>query len=328
MKYYGIILLIVLFSCEDTQIMETNLVNKGERFVGMLADENVNYLFGIEGGQNTFNSCNNTFIYRNIPGNAKWDRLKVELKGAVSDWHKNNEVFYFISKCQDKYNILKWDGNTTVTVIYQSDERINQVYFRNKNEGYIDVGDILYKTIDAGEEWKKINTQNKFFGFFIFQDDEIYFLSRSRIRPKDRSLEVLNSSALLPLLEINVTDIFIERKNDYWFLGKVEENTTLKRYKNGKWKEIKVFSKSEDVFPERLHKHGDFIAVLFSGIDDTLLGGFGGTRYMLYVSKDNGENWEQIKLPNDTYVKPYIFYQDKRFVAYSGQGRITNIDFK
>jgi hypothetical protein len=50
MKYYSLVLLIVLFSCKDNQIMETTLVNKEGRLVGMLADENANYIFSIEEG--------------------------------------------------------------------------------------------------------------------------------------------------------------------------------------------------------------------------------------------------------------------------------------
>ena len=65
MKYYSIILIIVLCSCKDNQIMETNLANNEEKFVGLLADKNVNYIFSVEEGQDTYNSCNNTFIYKN-----------------------------------------------------------------------------------------------------------------------------------------------------------------------------------------------------------------------------------------------------------------------
>jgi hypothetical protein len=309
--------------------METNLANNEEKFVGLLADKNVNYIFSVEEGQDTYNSCNNTFIYKNISGSSKWDKLNIELKGVVSKWFNNDESFYFISKCQDKYDILKWDGGKAVEIIYESDNRINQVFFTTKDKGYISIGDKLIVSKDSGNNWEELNLNKpQLFGKFLVKDGTVYLLSRSKSSSVYVSLEPLNSHNILEIENIDVRDVYIEEESNYWFLGKEGDKTILKRFESGKWSEIKVFSKSEDVFPKKLHKYGDFIAVLFSGIDETLLGGFRGTRYMLYVSKDNGVSWEQIKLPDDTYVKPYIFYQDKRFVAYSGQGRITNIDFK
>lgn len=329
MRYFVFILFFLLLaSCKNNNVVEVKLTLEGGVPIDVVTCKGVDYFLVAEEGEEAYNSCNSTIIYKYISKGKEWSRMGHEIKGVVKGVGKNDGICYFVSVCKGRYSVVKWDGESAPESIYQGNERINQVFFLSREKGFFSTKNRLFVTKDAGKSWKEIIVDRNIFGKFKVKNDTIYLLSRSKGGSSYTNFGILNSPSSVGLQNMEVLDVYIERVNDYLFFGKKDGNIVLRRYRDGKWEDVKIFSKGEDVFPEKLHKYKNFIAVLYSWVDGTMLGGFGGKRYFLEISKDNGKKWERIELQNDTYVSPNAFYKDKRFIAYSGQGRTTRINFK
>ncbi len=323
-----ILFFLLLASCKNNNVVEVKLTVEGGEPIYVITCKGVDYFLVAEEGEEAYNSCNNTIVYKIISKGKGWSRMRHKIKGVVKGVEKNDEICCFLSVCKGSYSIVKWDGESAPESIYQGNERINQVFFLSKEKVFFSTKNKLFVTKDAGKTWEETIVDRNIFGKFKVENDTIYLLSRNKSGSSYTNFGVLNSSSSVDLQNMEVLDVYIERENDYLFFGKKDGYIVLRRYRDGKWKDVKVFSKGENDFPEKLHKYKNFIAVLYSSIDRTMLGGFGGKRYFLEISRDNGKKWERIELQNDTYVSPNAFYKDKRFIAYSGQGKIIRINFK
>jgi len=93
--------------------------------------------------------------------------------------------------------------------------------------------------------------------------------------------------------DLDIADFVFEDNYNYWLLGKDRDRTVLQYFKDGKVVEIKTFSSDVNFFPNQLYKYHDVIVILASRIDKNMLGGFGGTKPIMYLSSDNGLTWSR-----------------------------------
>ena len=92
--------------------------------------------------------------------------------------------------------------------------------------------------------------------------------------------------------------------------------------------EIQTLSEDAEFFPKQLYKYNDVIVVLASQIDKSMLGGFGGTKPIMFLSYDSGLTWNNHPLGEALYLKPVSFYKDERMMAYIGHGKVLTCNLK
>jgi len=221
------------------------------------------------------------------------------------------KIDHFISNNENNYIIVdNWNSETA-----KKDKLGRFVYDENATNS-------VYENTLNEIDWKYKGKINRY-SWFIFDQNNKYFLKR--LGPNDQEGVQLHKELSNDVIHINMGSIdsttMVIEVDAYWFLGKEKEKTILKKYKNGKLNVVKQFSDNKKVYPDKLYKYKDFIAVITSEAASIL-----GTVSDMYISYDNGKNWKHYE-PSGMFLKPYDFYEDKRFMAVTGPGEILVINF-
>ncbi len=359
MKVYIVFFVVGLLSvttCTDKSNMtqynvyQTNLDVSHELYTHHLSDDKYHYLFGaIEEDTRDFRTSEIT-IERAIVGDEKnWKSFSENILGKCQAVCQTEKYVYLISKQQYQerqdpkyskhklYRITKEDG--VVLELYEWDKGnsfVRDIYFTSKDKGVVlfrpsgnPLDYQILKTENGGTEWNLQNI-NKPVGEVKMLDTNLYFLSYKRNDKTDWIYSIEKKSNELDSLQfdLKITDFAVSENGDYWLLGKYNERTVLQQYKDRKISEIKTFSEDAEFSPNQLYKYNDVIVVLASEIDKSMLGGFGGTKPAMYLSKDNGLTWSNHPLDEALYLKPVSFYKDERMTAYIGRGKVLSCILK
>ena len=356
LSIFTILWLLTAMTCTDKNnlpqcnIYQTNLDVGHELFTYQLSDEKYHYLFGaIEEDKRDFRTSE-IIIERAVVGNEKkWTSFSEKISGKCQAVCQTEKYIYLISRQQYQerqnpkyskhklYRVSKEDG--IVLELYEWDEGnsfVRDIYFTSKDKGVIlfrpsgnPLDYQILRTNNGGKEWnfQNINTP---IGETKTLNGKLYFLSYKRNDKTDWIYSIKKKSKELDSLQfdLNITDFAVSENGDYWLLGKDNNRTVLQHYEKGKLTEIKTFSEDNEFSPDQLYKYNGLIVILASKIDKNMLGGFGGTKPVMYLSKDNGLTWSNRPLDEALYLKPVSFYKDERMTAYIGNGKLLFCNFK
>lgn len=342
-SYFLMLSLTLSCSGKNSQsiLIKSNL-NPGQ-FNEFIIGDRRTYIIGEEKEKSDFSAYQTVFYKSSRNDYKSWEKINTSVPGMNQLAVSNNENIFIVNKVLksgDSYSsakiiLFKFDTrNEKYEYLYNfGKEFIKSIHFINENIGYIfsrvEGTNFIKETKDGGKSWNKILELKGSVGRTYKGNGKIYFSSRTK-DAKSISLYSfdLQSQKIELLVEkgFKFEDFHVDNCKNYWLLGKSEgSEAILKRCnKGGKCSNVSYFPFNT----KKIHKYGSFIAVLTYGVDESLLGGLGGTRYLLHVSYDNGNHWQEISFPDENYVKPFIFYQDEFFLAYSGDGKLTFIDFK
>lgn len=352
MKAYIVFFVVGLLSvttCSDKSSMsqcnihQTNLDVSHELFTNQLSDVEHYYLFGaLEMDKIDFRTSEVTIERAAVGEEKKWISFSEKIPGKCQAVCQTEKYIYLISRQQYQerqdpkyskhklYRISKesgsiielneWnEGNLTFGELYFYSDEIGYVFLFSHNTS---TGQLI-STKDGGKKWEVLNTTVAV-GPPKYLSRSVHFVSRKKIiNSINREGVVLDSLQY----DLKLTDFAVSESGDYWLLGKDSDKTVLQHYKDGKTSEIKAFSGDAEFFPKQLYKYNDLIVVLASEIDKSMLGGFGGTKPVMYLSKDNGLTWINRPLDEALYLKPVSFYKDERMTAYIGNGKLLFCNF-
>lgn len=331
----SIIIIIYLYFSSLTKSntsFQTNIDSKYEPFENIVFDGEKYILVGGADKDNKAGT-HKSIVYESNGTDIKTWTKKYSILGKNHLLNKNSKEGYLLNHKYTTDNLSTdpevelyrfTDLNNTYELLHNFKKRYihfihsqdNTVYafFRYPNE--------LQLSVDGGRSWEKLKTleENIILNEISFKGNKVYYLLRDHRNTTFCSinLETLETEHLT--LPLDVKSFFIAEDDTYWFLGMDDHKTILKKYTQGKWSEVKVFYDDKSFSPEKIHKYGDFMAVLNTKVGKNLL------FYELLLSYDNGETWQEVKLDNNIYLQPYMFYK-KSLIAYSGYGKILYIDF-
>lgn len=348
--------LLFFMTCTDrsnlTQcnIYQTNIDVSHELFTHQLSDGSYHYLFGVtEKDKRDFRTKEITIERAKVGDENNWTSFSEMIPGICQTVCQTKENIYLISRQQYQerqdpnfskhklYRISKEDG--TIVNLCEWDKGnsfIRDVYFDSEEKGFVlfrpsgnPLDYQIFSTVDGGKKWNFTDI-NKPVGATQSDDNNLYFLSYKRNDKTDwiYSIDKKNNTIDSLQLDLNITDFAIGDNGGYWLLGKDGEKTKLQHYQKGKAIDIKTFSEDAEFFPEQLYKYNDLIVVLASQIDKSMLGGFGGTKPEMYLSKNGGLTWGKQSLEEALYIKSISFYKDERMTAYIGHGKVLSCSLK
>ncbi len=341
-----ILFIIVSSSCinEDAMICSKLSVDpKYEHFNTLIWSEGDLFVFGTDEEKNDFRTKRSVVYKRSNVSGTKLRILDVELNGENVITTKGEKYIYLVNE--------SFTERLSFKNIYSSLYRFNpNDYSINKITdfgGYL-VRDLLFEDDLKGYAFVRLSNNARDYGLLFTDDggtswdtlmlkrpvekvfqtnDKLYFTSFKinnfrnwiySINKKDRSIDSLQVS-------FNISGIHVE-KNVYWLLGKENDLTILKRYDRESVQDVHIFGENSGLFPKRLYKYGNLIAVLLSTVDKYMLGGLGGTKEELYLSFDAGITWKRHELNDALYINPLSFDRDKKFAAYIGNGKVILCD--
>ena len=341
-------LYMILFCCSSSGDRNVSCVSnhidpKYEHYKSILDDGEGSFIFGTDGDSQDYRT-KETVIYKRVLDSdfVLTTRAKGQTQTATffgKYIYLINEVFVKKLSFSNSKSIL-YKLNTETDEIEKIADigniLVKDLIFENDSVGYASVRFSNYardggflKTIDGGASWDTLKLDKPIEKVQSLKD-KLYFLSYKRNDKKDWIFSVDKKSNELDSLqfELNITDFAVSENGDYWLLGQDKNRTVLQYFENGKVSEIQTFSEDAEFFPEQLYKYNDVIVVLASQIDKSMLGGFGGTKPVMYLSKDNGLTWSNRPLDEALYLKPVSFYKDERMTAYIGHGKVLTCSLK
>ncbi|MDG4945072.1 hypothetical protein NMK71_01480 [Weeksellaceae bacterium KMM 9713] len=337
-------------SMSQCNIYQTNLDVSHELFTNQLNDAEHYYLLGaLEKDKRDFRTSEITIERAVVGDEKKWISFSEKIPGKCQAVCQTEKYIYLISKQQYQerqdpkyskhklYRISKEDGK--VSELYEWDKGnsfVKSIYFTSKDRGVVlfrpsgnPLDYQILRTENGGTKWSLENI-NKPIREVKMLNNNLYFLSYKRNDKTDWIYSIEKKSNEFDSLQfdLNITDFAVSENGDYWLLGKDNDRTVFQQYKDGKISEIKTFSEDAEFSPNQLYKYNDVVVVLASEIDKSMLGGFGGTKPAMYLSKDNGLTWSNHPLDEALYLKPVSFYKDERMTAYIGRGKVLSCILK
>lgn len=349
-------ILIIAMSCNNIkntskcQVYNTSIQDEDYSYEYMLSDQEKLYLIGSYQENYKDARTENIFVKESKRGlEGEWTNLVTEIVGECEVATQTSDYIYIISLeyLTEKYNpefskhklyrISK--ESSQIEVLYEWNQRnsfIKDVYFDSDEVGYVffrpsgnPLDYQLLKTKNGGKEWNVIKL-NRPVNVTQRKDEKLYFLSYKNNLKSDWIYSVDKNNDNLDSLQfnLNITDFSVEENGDYWLLGKEENKTVLQSYANGQTTDVHTFSDDTNVSPDQLYKYNELIVVIASQIDENMLGGFGGTKPLMFVSKDNGLTWNNHQLDEALYLKPISFYKDEQMTIYVGNGKILTCKFQ
>jgi len=348
-------ILIIGISCNNVkntskcQIYSTSIKDEDNSYRYMLSTEDKLYLVGSSRENYKDARTCSIFVKESKRGlERKWTDIVAKIAGECEVATQTSDYIYIISLeyLTEEYNpefskhklyriskesslieeLYEWNkGNSFIRDVYFDSDEIGYIFFRPSGNP-LDYQ--FLKTKNGGKEWNIIEL-NRPVNKTHESKEKLFFLSYKNNLKIDwiYSIDKNNDNLDSIHFDLDITDFSIGEKGDYWLLGKDENKTVLQHYANGQTINIHNFSDDKDISPDQLYKYKELIVVIASQIDENLLFGFGGTKPLMFVSKDNGLTWDNYQLDEALYLKPLSFYKDKRMTAYIGNGKVLTYEF-
>ncbi|MFV0530905.1 MAG: hypothetical protein ACK5MD_05660 [Flavobacteriales bacterium] len=232
-----------------------------------------------------------------------------------------------IYKLSDKGEIIRLSniGNSYLKFIYFNTELEGFIVSREKGVYYIN------KTIDGGKSWNRLTKLERFVGnSFLIRKEKLYYLSSENNnlnnRIKSLDLKTLQTTEFKYLDGFSCEKFQIDASNSLIIFGKENNSTKLKifNFETDTWEDDFQIDK---LLPYDMYISKEFKVIITNQVNESLLGGFGGTEYQMFVKNKNEQEWTTIELPDKTYIKPYSL-NSKSFIGYSGDNKITLVKWK
>jgi hypothetical protein len=348
-------ILMITMSCNNVkntskcQVYNTFIEDEDHSYEYMLTSEDKLYLIGSYRENYKDAYANSLFIKTSNRGlENEWTDIVTKISGKCSVVAQTSDYIYIISMeyLTEKFNpefskhklyriskentqieeLYEWDkGNSFMRDIYFDSDEMGYVFFRPSGNP-LDYQ--LLKTENGGKEWSVIGL-NRPVTKTHKSKEKLFFLSYKNNLKKDWIYSINKDDNILDSIhfDLNITDFSVGENGDYWLLGKEENKTVLQRYENDKTTDVYTFSDDTAISPNQLYKYNELIVVLASQIDENMLGGFGGTIPLIFVSKDKGLTWDNNRHDEALYLKSISFYEDKQMTAYIGNGKFIICKF-
>lgn len=349
-------ILIIAMSCNNIkntsqcQVYNTSIKDEDYSYEYMLSAEEKLYLIGSYRENYKDARTRSIFVKESKRGlEGKWTDIVDKIAGECEVATQTEDCIYIISLeyLTEQYNpefskhklyriskessqievLYEWNqGNSFIKDVYFDSDEVGYVFFRPSGNP-LDYQ--LLKTKNGGKEWNVIKL-NRPVNVTQRKDEKLYFLSYKNNLKSDWIYSVDKNNDNLDSLQfnLNITDFSVGENGEYWLLGREGTKTVLQRYANGQTTDVHTFSDNADVFPKQLYKYNELIVVIASQIDENMLFGFGGTKPLMFVSKDNGVTWNNHRLDEALYLKPISFYKDEQMTIYVGNGKILTCKFQ
>lgn len=349
-------ILMIVMSCNDLkktsicQVYSTSIKDEAHSYRYMFSNEDKLYLIGSYRENYKNAQTHSIFIKESKRGlEEKWTDFVDNIAGECEVAAQTSDYIYIISLeyLTEKYNpefskhklyriskkssqieeLYEWNqGNSFIKDVYFDSDEIGYVFFRPSGNP-LDYQ--FWVTNNGGKKWdvaelnRPVNATHK-------KEEKSYFLSYKNNLKRDWIYSINKNNENLDSIQfdLNITDFSVGENGDYWLLGKGENKTILQRYENGQTTDVHTFSDDTNVSPDQLYKYNELIVVIASQIDENMLGGFGGTKPLMFVSKDNGLTWDNHRLDEALYLKPISFYKDEQMTVYVGNGKILTCKFQ
>lgn len=350
-----ILMVFMAISCSESNNSQcvnnrSNIDITHELFTHQLSDENHHYLFGaVEENQLDYRTSEIT-IDRSVVGNEKsWSLFSKNIPGKCQAVCQTEKYIYLISRqqyhqSQDPVNsnhklyriskddetiveLFEWSqGNSFIRDVYFDSDEIGYVFFRPSGNP-LDYQ--FLKTKNGGKEWDAVEL-NRPVNVTHRKSEKTHFLSYKNNLKSDWIYSIDKNDDNLDSIQfdLNITDFSVGENGDYWLLGREGTKTVLQHFESDQITNTHTFSDDADISPKQLYKYNDLIVVMASQIDQNLLFGFGGTKPVMFVSKDNGVTWYNHSLDKALYLNPVSFYKDEQMTAYIGSGNVLVCKFK
>lgn len=251
---------------------------------------------------------------------------RLQYKKGSDPKYSKHKLYKITKKDGTVLELFEWDkGNSFVKSIHFTSNDNGIVLFRPSGNP-LDYQ--VLKTNNGGLNWA-IENINSSIGISHIFNGNLYLLSQDRKSKKGKiySFDKETNSRDSVIVGLPVVDFNIDKDGGIWLLGKHGKQTVLQYHHKGKVENVKIFSEDSEFSPNQLYKYNDVIVVLASQIDQSLLGGFGGTKPIMYLSKDNGTTWDKQLLKGALYLNPISFYKDEKMIAYLGLGKVLICNF-
>ncbi|MCB0744322.1 MAG: hypothetical protein KDC67_10490 [Ignavibacteriae bacterium] len=335
------LIILIFFGCSssvsqevNTKVLTTNISPRNEIFSKMEYDGEQILMVG-----ESVNDENSSLYNTSFNDLKNWVFKNIDvLKGENTAIDYNTENYYFVNKkrgyTSNIYSLNKKNEKTKTLNTIDS-TYIKFLHVNEKENFYIIIGNKFkngsisshgYKLFKYSERTLldsmslNCNVLNP-----IFKNGFIYFKSSKNQLEKINTLNFQRYTTEIE--DVEIIDFQIIDQGNYLVLGKLNNKTVLTEFNNGNWTMDKTFPiEAQNLKGEKIHYYKGFKAILANGIDESLLMGFGGTRYSLFISYSDSDNWKKVELPIDYYIKPNLFYKDEIFIAYSGGGKLTYVD--
>lgn len=340
-------------SNKHCNVYSTNLSIENFSNTHLLNDGSHYYLFGeydrMENGAVDARRSQISIVKSKVGDATNWVKFTERIAGKCSAVFETDDHIFLISEENNdkggnpKYSkqvlskiekisgkvrrLYEWDlGSSYVRSIYFDSDEIGFVFFRPSGNP-LDYQ--LLKTETGGKQWSHIDlktpvnrTHNK--------SNKLHFLSYKRNDKKEWIFSIDKQGKNLDSLQfrLDITDFSVAENDEYWLLGKDGDQTVLQHYENKKATNVHTFLNNPLFSPKQLYTYNELIVVIGSQIDENMLGGFGGTKPIMFVSNDKGLTWNNHDLGKILYMNPISFYKDQEMTAYIGEGKILTCKFK
>ncbi len=222
----------------------------------------------------------------NIQAQTSWKTVKSGAAGDLVAVCFTSSERGFTAGDKGYFAFTTDGGKNWIKQFLNTEEDINEIYFRNNDNGYIVAGKKMFLTDDGGRSWR----ETKIYKSSDFKNLTPEFLS---IRFADKKRGLLVGSLLDK--DGDVVDSLIMRTDDG----------------GESWSRILVPSKTE------LY-HLDFI--------DSLRGWIVGDKGLILVTYDGGVNWQVQKSGSDKALYNVDFRDSKEGYAVGGKGTILRTE--
>lgn len=320
----------------------TGLLSDGEKFHGLVMNDNQDFfLFGERNALDGGLINKRAIVYKSQNFGKTWNEI-INIKGVFNkafsfknDLYAIREIFTAQSFKDTELFLTKINTlNNHFENIYQfsTDAFVRELSFDN-NKGNIIVRNsglsndyYLYRILKNSKKHDSLFI-NKPIVKAISHKEKVYLLSYKN-NQRYEWLYTINKNNQIDSLDLkfSTNEFTIDKSGSILLLGKNNNFLELRKKEDGKIKTVNIVSQKKEETPKKLYKYDEFIAILTCVIDRQALGGFGGSKYNLYISFDGGETFKKEKLLVSNFADPIGFYKDEKIVVYSGAGRISVCD--
>lgn len=244
----------------------------------------------------------------------------------------SSNVLHVISKTTGRQKeILSLGGSSFIKSLHFDNSSNGFVFFKDNDNSNLFS---LFYTKDGGSTWgiKRLNYQVS----KTYEDTNMIYFSDIVDNKLGNEIYSINKNTLgldSILIGEEIVDFQI-CNSKFYILVKEKEQFNIIIYKAVPSEKpifksvINSFPKEINNDPVKLYVHNDFISLAFQIIDKNLLFGFGGVKYKIKFSKDDGKswNWSRELIEQCNYYP--IFFEDSLIMNYDGEGKFNKCSLK
>ena len=226
-------------------------------------------------------------VYFSKDFGKNWEKIYND-KGEIVDAYLISDSLFIFKKTYYDSSL----GNSSLSLInfenksiihqFKKNSSVKSIFIDDSEKGILIIGNSLhshdytiFKTNNNFITYDSTHLNKEILKTFLYKD-KIYF-SSFKNRNKREWIYSFNTKKQLDSLYFNfdISDFVVDDNENVWLLSKNEKTFELSVRKKNVTKIISSTAIDENSIPEKIYKYDDFIAVLISSVDKSMLGGFG-----------------------------------------------------